>query len=94
LNIDVLLSDLHLPDAGDGFTVVSAMRHTQPRAVTIVISGYPALQEAVTAILLEADEVLVKPIGLMTSSKSYRKAGGSCKPDIREERARRSNFGA
>jgi DNA-binding response OmpR family regulator len=60
---DVLLSDLHLPDAGDGFTVVSAMRHTQPRAVTIVISGYPALQEAVTAILLEADEVLVKPIG-------------------------------
>ena len=61
---DVLLSDLHLPDAGDGFTVVSAMRHTQPRAVTIVISGYPALQEAVTAILLEADEVLVKPIGL------------------------------
>jgi DNA-binding response OmpR family regulator len=62
---DVLLSDLHLPDAGDGFTVVSAMRHTQPRAVTIVISGYPALQEAVTAILLEADEVLVKPIGLI-----------------------------
>jgi DNA-binding response OmpR family regulator len=61
---DVLLSDLHLLDAGDGFTVVSAMRHTQPRAVTIVISGYPALQEAVTAILLEADEVLVKPIGL------------------------------
>jgi ActR/RegA family two-component response regulator len=62
---DVLLSDLHLPDAGDGFTVVSAMRHTQPRAITIVISGYPALQEAVTAILLEADEVLVKPIGLI-----------------------------
>src|SRR5260370_3926956 len=28
---DVLLSDLHLPDAGDGFTVVSAMRHTQPK---------------------------------------------------------------
>jgi DNA-binding response OmpR family regulator len=64
-SFDVLLSDLHLPDAGDGFTVVSAMRHTQPRAVTIVISGYPALQEAVTAILLEADEVLVKPIGLV-----------------------------
>ena len=64
-HFDVLVSDLHLPDAGDGFTVVSAMRHTQPRAVTIVISGYPALQEAVTAILLEADEVLVKPIGLL-----------------------------
>jgi CheY-like chemotaxis protein len=27
---DVLLSDLHMPHAGDGFTVVSAMRHTHP----------------------------------------------------------------
>jgi DNA-binding response OmpR family regulator len=61
---DVLLSDLHMPDAGDGFTVVSAMRHTHPEAVTLVISGYPALQEAMTAILLEADEVLAKPVGL------------------------------
>ena len=29
---DVLLSDLHMPQAGDGFTVVSAMRHTHPRS--------------------------------------------------------------
>jgi CheY-like chemotaxis protein len=63
-HFDVLLSDLHMPDAGDGFTVVSAMRHRHPKAVTLVISGYPALQEAMTAILLEADEVLVKPVGL------------------------------
>ena len=60
---DVLLSDLHMPDAGDGFTVVSAMRHTHPKAVTLVLSGYPAVKEAMDAILLEADEVLVKPIG-------------------------------
>src|ERR1039458_6925420 len=43
---DVLLTDLHMPEAGDGFTVVSAMRHTNPNAVTLVFSGYPALQEA------------------------------------------------
>jgi DNA-binding response OmpR family regulator len=61
---DVLLSDLHMPDAGDGFTVVSAMRHTHPEAVTLVLSGYPALKEAMDAILLEADEILVKPVGL------------------------------
>src|SRR6266851_4673938 len=59
---DVLLSDLHMPHAGDGFTVVSAMRHTHPDAVTLVLSGYPALDEALAAIRLEADEVLVKPI--------------------------------
>jgi CheY-like chemotaxis protein len=59
---DVLLSDLHMPHAGDGFTVVSAMRHTHPEAVTLVLSGYPALDEALSAIRLQADEVLVKPI--------------------------------
>ena len=31
---DVLLSDLHMPGAGDGLTVVSAMRHANPEAVT------------------------------------------------------------
>jgi ActR/RegA family two-component response regulator len=63
-DFDVLLSDLHMPDAGDGFTVVSAMRHTHPDAVTVVFSGFPALQEAMTAILLQADEILAKPVGL------------------------------
>jgi CheY-like chemotaxis protein len=61
-NFDVLLSDLHMPLAGDGFTVVSAMRHTHPEAVTLVLSGYPELDEALSAIRLQADEILVKPI--------------------------------
>jgi|SRR6185369_6006484 len=59
---DVLLCDLHMPGAGDGFTVVSAMRHTNPDAVTLVFTGYPALGEAMKAILLQADEILVKPM--------------------------------
>jgi DNA-binding response OmpR family regulator len=58
---DVLLSDLHMPCAGDGFTVVSAMRHTHPTALTVVLSGYPALEEAMAAILSQADEIMVKP---------------------------------
>ena len=61
---DVLLCDLHMPGAGDGFTVVSAMRHTNPNAVTLVFTGYPALQEAMDAILLQADEILVKPLAV------------------------------
>ena len=51
-----------MPGAGDGFTVVSAMRHTNPKAVTLVFTGYPALEEAMDAILLQADEILVKPM--------------------------------
>jgi CheY-like chemotaxis protein len=61
-HFDALLSDLHMPLAGDGFTVVSAMRHTHPHAVTLVLSGYPALEEALSAILHQADEILAKPI--------------------------------
>src|SRR6185369_16062015 len=59
---DVLLCDLHMPGAGDGFTVVSAMRHTNPDAVTLVFTGYPAIDQAMDAILLQADEILVKPL--------------------------------
>jgi CheY-like chemotaxis protein len=59
---DVLITDLHIPDAGDGFTVVSAMRHANPNAVTLVLSGYPDVQEAMNVIRLQADEVLMKPI--------------------------------
>jgi ActR/RegA family two-component response regulator len=58
---DVLLCDLHLPDAGDGFTIVSAMRHTQPAALTLVLSDNPAVKEAVSAIRLQADEILISP---------------------------------
>jgi DNA-binding response OmpR family regulator len=61
-NFDVLLSDLHMPLAGDGFTLVSAMRHTHPNALTVVLSGYPALDEAMSAILAQADEIFAKPI--------------------------------
>jgi DNA-binding response OmpR family regulator len=59
---DVLLSDLHLPGAGDGFTIVSAMRHRHPDAVTLLFTGFPALKEAMDAILLQADEIMVKPM--------------------------------
>jgi CheY-like chemotaxis protein len=33
-SFDVLITDLHMPDPGDGFTVISAMRHSQPNALT------------------------------------------------------------
>jgi CheY-like chemotaxis protein len=61
-SFDVLLSDLHMPGAGDGFTVISAMRHKNPNAITLLFTGYPALKEAMDAILLQADEILVKPM--------------------------------
>jgi len=85
---DVLLSDLHMPDAGDGFTVVSAMRHANPNAVTLVLSGYPAVQEAMNAILLQADDVLMKPIGVADVAEiiSKRLSNPSARSDAIKQR--------
>jgi DNA-binding response OmpR family regulator len=58
---DVLITDLHMPNPSDGFAVVTAMRHSQPDAVTLLVSGHPDVQSAMAAILLEADEIVVKP---------------------------------
>jgi YesN/AraC family two-component response regulator len=61
---DVLLSDLHMPGKGDGLTVVSAMRHANPKAVTILLSAFPEMDAAAQAILLQADQILVKPMNI------------------------------
>jgi CheY-like chemotaxis protein len=79
---DVLLSDLHMPGAGDGLTVVSAMRHSNPAAVTIIFSGFPEMKEAAAAILLQTDEILVKPMAPEVLVQTVRErlkrgAGGS-----------------
>jgi CheY-like chemotaxis protein len=69
---DVLLSDLHMPGAGDGLTVVSAMRHSNPSAVTMLFTAFPAMSAATNAILLQADEVLVKPLGVPALVKAIK----------------------
>jgi CheY-like chemotaxis protein len=61
---DVLLSDLHMPGAGDGLTVVSAMRHANPEAVTLLLSAFPEMSAASNAILMQTDEILVKPMNV------------------------------
>ena len=58
---DVLITDLHMPSPSDGFAVITAMRHAQPDALTLLVSGYPDVKSAMDAILLEADDIIVKP---------------------------------
>jgi DNA-binding response OmpR family regulator len=61
---DVLISDLHMPGKGDGLTVVGAMRHANPKAVTILLSAFPEMDAAAQAILLQTDQILVKPMNI------------------------------
>jgi DNA-binding response OmpR family regulator len=65
-SFDVLITDLHMPNPSDGFAVVTAMRHVQPKALTLLVSGYPDVKSAMDAILLEADEIIVKPFETKT----------------------------
>ncbi len=58
---DVLLSDLNIGQPGDGFTVVSAMRRTQPEAVTLILTGYPDFDTALQALRSQVDDYLTKP---------------------------------
>src|SRR5438105_7136056 len=58
---DVLLADLNIGQPGDGFTVVSAMRRTQPKVVTLILTGYPAFDHALEAIRQQVDGFVVKP---------------------------------
>jgi ActR/RegA family two-component response regulator len=60
-SFDVLVSDLNVGEAGDGFTVVSAMRRTQPNAATFILTGYPAFESALEAIRQQVDDYFVKP---------------------------------
>lgn len=58
---DVLISDLNIGEPGDGFTVVSAMRRSQPYCVSFILTGYPAFETALEAIRSQVDDYLVKP---------------------------------
>jgi CheY-like chemotaxis protein len=57
---DVLLSDLHMPGAADGLTVISAMRHVNPKTISLLLTGFPEMDAAAKAILRQADEILLK----------------------------------
>src|SRR5579863_8937144 len=76
---DALLTDLHMPSPGDGLTVASAMRHTHPDAATFIFSGYPEMSAATAAILLQTDQVLLKPMApgpLVETIKKRLREGG------------------
>ena len=78
---DVLLSDMNIDRAGDGFTVVSAMRSIQPKAVRLILTGYPDIDTAMRAIREQVDDYLVKPTEVENLVATIRsKLEQSCRP--------------
>jgi DNA-binding NtrC family response regulator len=58
---DLLLCDLNIERAGDGYDVIRAMREVNPQCVAIVLTGYPNLESAVEGIHVGIDDYIAKP---------------------------------
>lgn len=61
-SFDVLLTDLHMPGPGDGFTVISAFRHSHPNGLALLMSADLDMGGVSTAVRSQADEFLLKPV--------------------------------
>ena len=59
---DVVLLDLRMPGRG-GMTVLATIKQRWPQSEVIVITGYPSIETAKTALQLGAYDYLAKPVG-------------------------------
>src|ERR1700693_303911 len=91
-SFQVFIPDLHMPNAGDGFTVISAMRHSQPAALTMLLSAFPDVKSAMEAIILEADEIVVKPVEVKQLAEMVRERLLIQKPANRPSKERVSEI--
>jgi len=58
---DVLISDLNMGHVADGFTVVHAMRRTNPGCINFILTGFPAFESALQALRSNIDDYFTKP---------------------------------
>ena len=58
---NLALIDIRLPDM-EGTELLTSLKDTTPRMVKIILTGFPGLQNAVTAINKGVDAYLIKPV--------------------------------
>ncbi len=58
---NLALLDINLPDM-EGTKLLKMMHETLPKMVKIIVTGYPALENAVKALNMGADAYIMKPI--------------------------------
>jgi DNA-binding NtrC family response regulator len=58
---NLALIDIRLPDMA-GTELLTSLKERTPKTVKIILTGYPALENAVTAINKGADGYLIKPV--------------------------------
>ena len=68
---NVALIDYRLPDM-EGTDLLWQMKDSTPRMRKIMVTGYPSLQNAVTAVNRSADAFLMKPVNMEILLKTVR----------------------
>lgn len=61
--VDVLLTDIKMPEM-DGLTLTSKVKTTHPDLPVILMTGYPSVETAVTALRAKAQDYVIKPFNL------------------------------
>jgi DNA-binding NtrC family response regulator len=60
---NLALIDIRLPDM-EGTKLLTTMKDTTPKMVKIIVTGYPALQNAIEAVNKGADGYVLKPVNI------------------------------
>jgi DNA-binding response OmpR family regulator len=60
---NIALLDIRLPDM-EGVELLKLMKDATPRTRKIMVTGYPSMQNAITALNKNADAYLIKPVNV------------------------------
>lgn len=60
---NIALLDIRLPDI-EGVEILELMKNNVPKTRKIMITGYPSMQNAISALNKQADLYLVKPVDI------------------------------
>jgi DNA-binding response OmpR family regulator len=60
---NVALLDIKLPDM-EGVDLLNLLKETVPKIRKIMVTGYPSMQNAITALNKKADAYLIKPVDI------------------------------
>ena len=58
---NLAIIDIHLPDM-EGTQLLSELKETTPKMRKIIVTGYPDVQNAITAVKKGADDFITKPV--------------------------------